>query len=494
MTLLFPTDQEGTFQVKNSTGFYPSIGVDGGGTGIVSQAGAVLLIETVKALGMPKALSAALGPWRKPFARHDPGKIVLDLVLSLAMGGDCLADVDRLRTQPGVFGAVASDPTVSRLIKDLGGDSTAALAAINTARAQIRSRAWAAAGDASPVAGTSAEEPLVVDVDATLVTSHSEKEDAKPTYKKGFGFHPLASFHGAQGTGEPLSMMLRPGNAGSNTAADHMTVTEAALAQLPAGHRMGRATMIRTDSAGGTHAFLTWLTAPVRDLAYSVGFGFTPAMEKVLPQIPDQGWASAHNSDGVERDGAWVADITTMLDLSAWPDGMRVIVRKEIPHPGAQLRITDLEGMRYTAFATNQTSETLADLEVRHRLRALCEDRIHISKDTGLTNLPLKAFASNEVSSWGEVASDQIIIDRWAWFLASAAVAHGRRPQFLLGTQPPNTPLPDFDPGTLELIGKEAITKCGIVPVSINRSICDVGVLEIPIGHGLLNPGVVRLS
>ncbi len=257
-----------------------------------------------------------------------------------------------------------------------------------------------------------------MDVDATLVTSHSEKEDAKPTYKKGFGFHPLASFHGAQGTGEPLSMMLRPGNAGSNTAADHITVTEAGLAQLPAGHRMGRATMIRTDSAGGTHAFLTWLTAPVRDLAYSVGFGFTPAMEKVLPQIPDQGWASAHNSDGVERDGAWVADITTMLDLSAWPDGMRVIVRKEIPHPGAQLRITDLEGMRYTAFATNQTSEMLADLEVRHRLRARCEDRIRISKDTGLTNLPLKAFASNEV--WVHLVMLAVELTPWTQMLALA--------------------------------------------------------------------------
>ncbi|WP_035774952.1 IS1380 family transposase, partial [Arthrobacter sp. H5] len=248
--------------MKNSTGYYPGIGVDGHGTGIVSQAGAVLLTETATTLGLPRAMSQALAPWRKPFARHDPGKILLDQALSLAMGGDCLADVDRLRTQPGVFGPVASDPTVSRLIRDLGADNTVVLKAINAARARIRARAWEAAGDGSPVAGAGVAAPVVVDLDASLVTAHSEKENAKPTYKKGFGFHPLAAFvdHGADGTGEPLAMLLRPGNAGSNTAADHIKVTEAALAQLPDGYRSGRSTMIRTDSAGGTHEFLNWLT------------------------------------------------------------------------------------------------------------------------------------------------------------------------------------------------------------------------------------------
>ncbi|MFM9432938.1 IS1380 family transposase [Arthrobacter sp. MP_2.3] len=404
--------------MKNSTGYYPGIGVDGAGTGIVSQAGAVLLTETAKALGLPGARSQALAPWRKPFARHDPGKILLDQALSLAMGGDCLADVDRLRTQPGVFGLVASDPTVSRLIRDLGADNTAVLAAINATRARIRARAWEAAGNGSPLAGAGVQASVVVDLDASLVTAHSEKENAKPTYKKGFGFHPLAAFvdHGANGTGEPLAMMLRPGNAGSNTAADHIKVTEAALAQLPEGYRSGRATMIRTDSAGGTHEFLAWLTDPARDLAYSVGFGFSAAMEKVLPLVPENGWSRAYNSDGIERDGAWIADITGTLDLSSWPAGLRVIVRKEIPHPGAQLRITDIDGMRYTAFATNQAGGQLADLEVRHRLRARCEDRIRISKDTGLANLPLASFASNEV--WVHLVMLATELTAWAQMLA----------------------------------------------------------------------------
>lgn len=405
--------------MKKFTRFYPDLDVDADGTGIVSQAGAVLLGETAKVLDLPSALSQALSPWRKPFAVHDPAKILLDQALSLAMGGDCLADVDRLRSQAGVFGPVASDPTVSRLLAVLAADGPAALAAINSVRAQIRARAWEAAGTDSPAHATSPGKPLIVDLDATLITSHSEnKEDAKPTYKRGFGHHPLGSFldHGGEGTGEPLAMLLRPGNAGPNTVADHISVTEASLSQLPATHRTGKAVMIRTDSAGGTHGFLDWLSDPVRDLAYSVGFGFTPAMEKALKTLDTRAWIAAYNSDGIERDGAWVTELTGALDLSSWPAGMRVIARKEIPHVGAQLRITDIDGMRYTAFATNQSGDQLAELEVTHRLRARCEDRIRNSKDTGLANLPLTAFASNEI--WVHLVMLATELTAWTQMLA----------------------------------------------------------------------------
>lgn len=255
---------------------------------------------------------------------------------------------------------------------------------------------WAAAGEHSALHSISADTPLIIDVDGTLIASHSEKENALPTWKKGFGFHPLVSFldHGLEGTEEPLAVLQRPGNAGSNTAADHITVVRDSLKQLPAAHRTGRKIMIRTDSGGGTHEFLKWLTNKHRNLGYSVGFPIHGQVEKALPLIPKKAWARAYNSDGVERDGAWVAEITGMLDLGSWPDGMRVIVRKEEPHPGAQLRITDIDGMRYTAFATNQKGGQLADLEVRHRLRARCEDRIRNAKDTGLANLPLHSFAA----------------------------------------------------------------------------------------------------
>lgn len=174
--------------------------------------------------------------------------------------------------------------------------------------------------------------------------------------------------------------------------------------------------MIRTDSAGGTHGFLDWLTAKHRNFSYSVGFPIHGAVEAVLPLVPKEGWTRAYDSDGYERDGAWVADITGMLDLSAWPVGMRVIVRKEVPHVGAQLRITDIDGNRYTAIATNQTKGQLAVLEVRHRLRARCEDRIRNAKDTGLANLPFHAFTGNAL--WCHVVMLATEIMAWTQLIA----------------------------------------------------------------------------
>jgi Transposase DDE domain group 1 len=224
-----------------ATGFYPRIGVDASGKKVVSQAGGVLLAETVRASGLDRALAAALVPWLRPLAVHDPAKVVLDLALALALGGDCLADIAVVRAEPAVFGRVASDPTVSRRIDALAADAPRALAAIDTARAAARARVWELAGAHAPHAGADASDPLIVDVDATLVTAHSDKEQAAPTFKKGFGFHPLWAFvdHGPDGTGEPLAVLLRPGSAGSNTAADHVAVIRAALRQLP-GHRGGR--------------------------------------------------------------------------------------------------------------------------------------------------------------------------------------------------------------------------------------------------------------
>src|SRR5690606_4370666 len=170
----------------------------------------------------------ALAPWRKPLATHDPAKILLDLATSLIVGGDCLADISMVRGRPDVFGLVASDPTVSRLIATLAADPERAVNASRAGRAAARQRVWSLAADQAPDHGRSAKKPLIIDIDATLVTAHSEKEQAKPTYKRGFGFHPLMAFidHGPDGTGEAAAAILRPGNAGSNTAADHITLTQ----------------------------------------------------------------------------------------------------------------------------------------------------------------------------------------------------------------------------------------------------------------------------
>ena len=412
--------------MKKPTLYYPPAAIDGAGASVVPHAGSTVLLRTAQAVGLTAALREAFTPWRRPQAVHDPGKIVLDLAVSLAIGGDCLADIAQLRAAPEVFGLVASDPTVSRCIDALAADAPAALGAINTARATARAQGWRLAGDHAPDHRASAATPLVLDVDATLVTSHSEKEAAAPTFKRGFGFHPLWAFldHGAEGTGEPLAFLLRAGNAGSNTVTDHKTVIRDALAQLPGGHTRGKKVLVRVDGAGGTHELLAWLTR--RRLAYSVGFslpGDLVTIQTKLATIPEHVWEPAYDADGQLRPGAWVAEVTDLFELRSWPAGMRVIVRKERPHPGAQLRITDLDGLRVTAFVTNTTRGQLADLELRHRRRARCEDRIRCAKDTGLTNLPLHDFNQNQI--WCAIVA--LACDLTAWMQTLALHEHQAR-------------------------------------------------------------------
>jgi hypothetical protein len=390
---------------------------------VVSQAGGLLLTETIRTVGLDQALSRALASWRRPFAVHDPAKVITDLAVTLAIGGDCLADIALLRAEPGLYGSVASDPTVSRTVDRLAQDAAQALAAINTARAAARARAWELAGSQGPDHGIDAGAPLVIDTDATLVTAHSDKEGAAPTFKRGYGHHPLWAFvdHGPSGTGEPLSVLLRPGNAGSNTAADHITVIRDALRQLP-GHRVGtrpgRKILIRADAAGCTHELLDWLVG--QRLSYSVGFTLPEAITAELAKVPAKAWQPAYNSDGEPRDGAAVLEVTGLLDLRRWPKGMRVIVRRERPHPGAQLRITDTDGHRITAFATNTApggpGRQLADLELRHRRRARAEDRIRVAKDTGLTNLPLHDLDQNRI--WCAIVALACELTAWAQLLA----------------------------------------------------------------------------
>jgi hypothetical protein len=300
------------------------------------------------------------------------------------------------------------------------------LRAIRAARAAARQRVWDLAGDAAPAAGGGL---LTVDIDATIVTACSEKEQAMPTWKKTYGHHPLTVFadHGPEGSGEPLAVMLRAGNAGSNTAADHIEATRLALAQLP--RHLRRQVLIRTDSGGGTHDFLAWLTKPGRRLAYSAGFTITEDIAAAILKIPASAWTPAYDAEGRVRPGAWVAEITGMTDLSSWPEGMRLIVRKERPHPGAQLRFTDIDGHRFTCFATGTTGGQLADLELRHRRRARCEDRIRCAKDTGLRNLPLQGYAQNQI--WCEIVAMACEVLAWMQMLALEGPARRWEPKRL---------------------------------------------------------------
>ncbi|TDB84200.1 IS1380 family transposase [Actinomadura sp. 7K534] len=398
-----------------TTGRKAKIVVSGDGAGIASQAGGLLLIEALRATGLDQGLPRALSRWRASRAMHDPGKIVTDLAVTLALGGDCLADIAVLRSSPELFGPVASDPTVSRLVTTLAEAGPAALRAIRTARAQARQRAWALAGPGAPGAGGGL---IPVDLDATIVLAHSDKDQAAPTWKRTFGHHPMTAFidHGPGGTGEAAALVLRPGNAGSNTAADHITAGRLALNQIPT--RLHKQVIIRTDSGGGTHEFLDWVTA--RRVKYSIGFNLTDDICTAILALPEHVWQCAYDADRQPRPGAWVAELTGMLDLSSWPKGMRVIVRRERPHPGAQLRFTDIDGHRFTCFVTGTRPGgkygQLADLELRHRRRARCEDRIRCAKDTGLRNLPLHGAAANQI--WLEIVALASELTAWTQMLA----------------------------------------------------------------------------
>lgn len=380
-----------------------------------------MLLSTARVSGLAKALSDGLAPWRTTRSVHDPGKTLLDLAVAIALGGDCLADIGVVRAQPELFGPVASDPTVSRLFEALAEQPAEAIAAIRSARAHARARVWS---HRSPFAADAADGPdggpdggrVVVDLDATLIGAHSEKEHATPNFKRGFGFHPMLAFvdHGAGGSGEPLAGLLRPGKANANDAADQIAVLDAALAQLPEQARSR--VLVRGDTGSGVQAFV-WHVHRL-GLEYSVGvYGRQPVLD-ALAVLPKQSWRKALDADGRPREGAQVAELTRWLPATfkGWPPGMRVIARRERPHPGAQLRITDHEGWRITVFATNTRGGRLADLEVRHRLRARAEDRIRALKDTGATNLPLQAFDKNQL--WLELAQLAAELLVWTQLLA----------------------------------------------------------------------------
>ncbi len=221
--------------MKRSSTRRPSFAVTTDGHGLVNHAGAAALRELADRLGYTQALCDGLDPRRAPRAIHHPGAVLTDLVVSIADGGDCLSDLSALRDQPDLFGHVASIPTAWRLIERL---QESDLDRLREARRHLRQRAWQSAG--SP-------ELLVLDIDATLVTAHSDKERASGNYKHGFGFHPLTGW--LEATGEAMAAILRPGSAGSNTVKDHIEVFELACRQLPEWVR-DDPMLVRCDSAG----------------------------------------------------------------------------------------------------------------------------------------------------------------------------------------------------------------------------------------------------
>jgi hypothetical protein len=374
--------------------------VSADGVGLVSRTGAALLRELTVQTGLASSWSEVLLDTYKALPSvHMPGRVLADLAVMIADGGDALAHLAVLRDQDKLFGAVASDATAWRCVDRV---DEAHLARVQAVRNQARERAWAAGAGPDLSAG------LTIDIDATITIAHSEKDNAAKTWKKTFGFHPLLAYLDRPDVsgGEGLAGILRPGNAGSNTTADHVAILAMALAALPeqARPRPGEAdsptVLIRTDAAGSTHGFAA--ACRQSGCGYSLGFGIDEQVQKAILTLPESAWTPAYDIDGDPREGAWVAELTGLLALTQWPVGSRVIIRRERPHPGAQLRFTDADGHRFTAFLTDTPTGQLPDLEVRHRSHARVEDRIRCGKATGLRNLPCRGYAQNKV--WLELA------------------------------------------------------------------------------------------
>lgn len=381
--------------------------VTGDGEGIVSHAGLVWLGEVADAVGLTAGMRHATRrlEWRK----HQPGVALMHMALGLADGATCVSDLAALRDQQRLFGPVASHPTAWRAFNRLG---PIELRGIDTAVVRARTQAWAAS-NADDADG------FVIDMDATLVTTRADKQEAAPTYKRTYGHHPLLAMCAARG--EILAAKLRPGNAGSNTAEDHVIVLADAIDALPgtmsAGHQPGDSPtlvtttlLVRSDSAGASH----WFADECRDrnVNFSFGYQITGRIRDAVMLIDESDWQPARDNNGDRRDGAWIIELTQHVTIDDWPTGTRVIVRRERPHPGAQLTLFDtIEGFRHQAFITDSDGDPV-DLECRHRQRALAEQVIRDAKACGLANLPFDCVVNNAI--WCRLVTIAVNLLAWA--------------------------------------------------------------------------------
>lgn len=396
-----------------------NVAVEGGGSQVVGHVGLHALGAFADRLGVGEALSAAVG-WKGPGVPvHDRGRVLVQAMLMLAGGGESCADIEFLGSQGRLFGEVCSDSTLYRTFTESLDPDTVVQA--RRALAEVRSRVWARS------AATSGNDPVVLDIDASLVEIHSEnKEGTAANFKHGFGFHPLFCF--ADATGEALAAMLRPGNATANDASDLLAVLDAGIDQLPAevagGHRAGneselvsRPVVARSDSAGCSAGFVDGCRE--RNIGFAVVARRKTAVSAAVAaaNTDDDRWLRALDQDGTEaapNDGgdkvAMVCEVTDLVDLTAWPDGTRLIIRREPLHPGAQTSLLpDLE-YRFWGHYTDQDGD-VAELDRFMRARAHVEDYIGRLKDSGLERFPFTSFGANQ--AWLQVVCSAGDLVRW---------------------------------------------------------------------------------
>ena len=375
-------------------GLVDKLSVTADGTGLVAHAGSALLTGVADRVGLTRALSAAMSPSRQRRSAHDPGVVLRDLAVMLADGGTCLADLGAQRDQLDLYGNVASDSTAFRVIDSVDEEG---LGRLRAAVAVARARAWklGARPERSVARWHNRPERTVIDVDATLTSASSPKERAAGNFKGGYGHHPLLCF--LDGTGEAPAGILRPGNAGSNTAADHIAVLDLALAQLDPKALDGEI-LVRADGAGATHE----LTAYCREagLLFSFGFDLSEPVQEAIIAVAEGAWTDAIRVDGSDREHSQVVEITDRVDLTAWPERSRLIARRTLLKDGDQQSFADHDGYRLSVFITDQPDPSVPQLDLTHRGHAHVEDHIRQGKDCGMRNLPFKSFAHNQVWLW----------------------------------------------------------------------------------------------
>lgn len=387
--------------------------IEAGGDGAVGHVGLHALASFADHLKLPQGLSAQIPPPGERLCAHDRGKVLTQAMVMLAGGGVCCADIEQLRANGRLFGDVASDTTLWRTFNHSLDPAT--LANVANAFAAVRRGVWARSSV------TNNNERVVLDIDASVVDIHSEnKEQTGPAYNGQFGFHPMFCF--ADATGETLAALLRPGNAGANNIADHLTVLDTAIGVLPetvtSGHRHGddpalvaRQVVVRTDSAGNTSGFVSGCRE--RNIGFMVVARRNHAIHSALFKIrvTDPGWQPARTQAGDLRPGAAVIELTDHLDLSAMPAGTRLIVRREPLHPGAQRSLFPSETFRYWGFYTDQAGDPV-ELDVMMRGHARVEDHIRRLKACGLERFPFTSFAANQ--AW--LATVAMAADLVRWF------------------------------------------------------------------------------
>ncbi len=403
--------------------------VEPGGTGVVAHVGLHALGCFADRLGLGDSLSARI-PWAGGgVPLHDRGKVLVQSALMLAGGGECCLDIEHLRVGGDLFGSVPSDTTVFRTFHEISADTRAGIA---EAVAKVRAQVW------SRSAATTGTDPVILDIDASLVDIHSEnKEQTAPTFKGGFGYHPMFCF--ADATGETLSALLRPGNAGSNTVADHITVLDGAIGQLPteiaSGHQEGedaefvkRAVIVRADSAGCTEGFLSACRA--RNVGFFVSARSNAQVTAaIFDAIGVEGvWLASLSQDGEEREESAVCELTSLIDDDKLPAGTRLIVRREPLHPGAQRSLFPSLDFRYWGFYTDQDGDP-RELDVTMRAHAHVEQHICRLKDSGLLRFPFTDFEAN--SNWLMLVALSADLVRWFQLLCMDGTWIDARPKAL---------------------------------------------------------------